>query len=100
MGQQCESTGANRRASASSVTPTDLLIEVADPERVGDKEPYVVYTVRTKKADDSSLWQVKRRFQEFAELSSRLNEHTPESSLLILPPLPSKNNFGTSMMNA
>lgn len=69
-------------------------VYVTDPERMGDKEPFVMYTVLSA-SPEGEVWKVKRRFQDFADLHSTLSEQLPAS--VILPPLPSKANFGTVM---
>lgn len=60
-------------------------IRVRDPERCGDKEPFVMYTIL------SVGHKVKRRFQDFADLHAVLQE---ANDAVIVPPLPSKSNFG------
>lgn len=66
-------------------------VTVSNPERHGDKEPFVVYTVQTPKPDGSGCWQVKRRFQDFSTYYQSLSDAF--DGMAIVPPLPSKSNF-------
>lgn len=69
----------------------DLFISVDNPEsHVNAIETFIMYRVltRTTRGDfDSSEMEVRRRYQEFSWLRSRLEESHPT---LIIPPLPEK----------
>lgn len=69
----------------------DLFISVDNPEsHVTAIETFIIYRVltRTTRGDfDSSEVEVRRRYQEFSWLRSRLEESHPT---LIVPPLPEK----------
>lgn len=69
----------------------DLFITVDNPEsHVTAIETFIMYRVltRTTRGDfDSSEVEVRRRYQEFSWLRSRLEESHP---MLIIPPLPEK----------
>ncbi|CAM2118781.1 unnamed protein product [Caretta caretta] len=69
----------------------DLLISVDDPEsHITAIETFVTYRVFTETSRgefDSSEYEVRRRYQDFLWLKSRLEEAHPT---LIIPPLPEK----------
>ncbi|NXF91892.1 SNX7 protein, partial [Eubucco bourcierii] len=69
----------------------DLFITVDDPEsHITAIETFITYRVLTKTSRgefDSSEYEVRRRYQDFLWLKSRLEEAHPT---LIIPPLPEK----------
>nr|XP_033772773.1 sorting nexin-7 isoform X3 [Geotrypetes seraphini] len=69
----------------------DLFITVDDPEsHITAIETFITYRVATKTSRgefDSSEYEVRRRYQDFIWLKSRLEEAHPT---LIIPPLPEK----------
>ncbi|XP_067394497.1 sorting nexin-7 isoform X2 [Emydura macquarii macquarii] len=69
----------------------DLFITVDDPEsHITAIETFITYRVATKTSRgefDSSEYEVRRRYQDFLWLKSRLEEAHPT---LIIPPLPEK----------
>ncbi|XP_019386590.1 PREDICTED: sorting nexin-7 isoform X1 [Crocodylus porosus] len=69
----------------------DLFITVDDPEsHITAIETFITYRVVTKTSRsefDSSEYEVRRRYQDFLWLKSRLEEAHPT---LIIPPLPEK----------
>ncbi|XP_068025288.1 sorting nexin-7 [Melanerpes formicivorus] len=69
----------------------DLFITVDDPEsHITALETFITYRVLTKTSRgefDSSEYEVRRRYQDFLWLKSRLEEAHPT---LIIPPLPEK----------
>ncbi|XP_075792710.1 sorting nexin-7 isoform X3 [Pelodiscus sinensis] len=69
----------------------DLFITVDDPEsHITAIETFITYRVVTKTSRgefDSSEYEVRRRYQDFLWLKSRLEESHPT---LIIPPLPEK----------
>uniref|UniRef100_A0A8C6UAE7 Sorting nexin 7 n=1 Tax=Neogobius melanostomus TaxID=47308 RepID=A0A8C6UAE7_9GOBI len=80
-----------REDQEESQVERDLFISVDNPEsHVTAIETFIMYRVltRTTRGDfDSSEVEVRRRYQEFSWLRSRLEESHPT---LIIPPLPEK----------
>ncbi|KAJ1171716.1 hypothetical protein NDU88_003574 [Pleurodeles waltl] len=70
---------------------SDILITVDDPEsHINAIETFITYRVVTKTTRsefDSSEYEVRRRYQDFLWLKSKLEETHPT---LIIPPLPEK----------